>query len=58
MLFYLLSRGLEPEVAQRLLKWAFLEDVVAKIEVAELRRQIEQRLARQVPEPFARGESA
>ena len=58
MLFYLLSRGLEPEVAQRLLKWAFLEDVVAKIEVAELRRQIEARLARQVPEPFARGESA
>jgi len=57
MLFYLLSRGLEPEVAQRLLKWAFLEDVVAKIEVAELRRQIEERLARQVPEPFTGGES-
>jgi len=58
MLFYLLSRGLEPEVAQRLLKWAFLEDVVAKIEIAELRRQIEERLALQVNEPLARGESA
>jgi Fe-S cluster assembly protein SufD len=58
MLFYLLSRGLEPEVAQRLLKWAFLEDVVARIEVAELRRQIEERLARQVPEPFPGGGSA
>jgi Fe-S cluster assembly protein SufD len=58
MLFYLLSRGLEPEVAQRLLKWAFLEDVVAKIEVAELRRQIEARLAQQVPEPAARVESS
>jgi Fe-S cluster assembly protein SufD len=57
MLFYLLSRGLEPEVAQRLLKWAFLEDVVAKIEVAELRRQIEARLAQQLPEPAARAES-
>jgi len=57
MLFYLLSRGLEPEVAQRLLKWAFLEDVVAKIEVAELRRQIEERLAQQLPEPAARAES-
>lgn len=45
MLFYLLSRGLEPATAQRLLKWAFLEDVVAKIEVPELRRQIEQSLA-------------
>ena len=30
MLFYLLSRGLDRETAQRLLKWAFLEDVVAK----------------------------
>jgi Fe-S cluster assembly protein SufD len=58
MLFYLLSRGLEPEVAQQLLKWAFLEDVVAKIEVAELRRQIEARLAQQVPEPAARAESS
>ena len=57
MLFYLLSRGLEPEVAQRLLKWVFLEDVVAKIGVAELRRQIEERLAQQVPEPAARAES-
>jgi Fe-S cluster assembly protein SufD len=48
MLFYMLSRGLERETAQRLLKWAFLEDVVAKIEVAELRRQIEQSLAGQL----------
>jgi Fe-S cluster assembly protein SufD len=58
MLFYLLSRGLEPEVAQRLLKWAFLEDVVAKIEVAELRRQIEERLAQQLPEPAGRAGSS
>src|SRR5207248_596827 len=50
MLFYLLSRGLPPEVAQRLLKWAFLEDVVARIGVPELRRDIEKRLALQVPE--------
>jgi len=48
MLFYLLSRGLSPEVAQRLLKWAFLEDVVAKIEITELRRQIEHDLAGQM----------
>ncbi len=51
MMFYLLSRGLTPEVAQQLLKWAFLEDVVAGIGIAELRRQIETRLAQQVPEP-------
>jgi Fe-S cluster assembly protein SufD len=48
MLFYLLSRGLSPEVAQRLLKWAFLEDVVARIEIPELRRQIEHGLAGQM----------
>ncbi len=45
MLFYLLSRGLERDAAQRLLKWAFLEDAVATIEVPELRRQIELSLA-------------
>ena len=48
MLFYLLSRGLSPEVAQRLLKWAFLEDVVSKIELPALRRQIEHDLAGQM----------
>lgn len=45
MLFYLLSRGLDRDSAQRALKWAFLEDVIARIEVPELRRQIEERLA-------------
>jgi Fe-S cluster assembly protein SufD len=50
MLFYMLSRGLDRETAQRLLKWVFLEDVVAKIEVPELRRQIEQSLAGQMNE--------
>jgi Fe-S cluster assembly protein SufD len=48
MLFYLLSRGLSREVALRLLKWAFLEDVVAKIEIPGLRRQIEHDLAGQM----------
>jgi len=48
MLFYLLSRGLSPEVAQRLLKWAFLEDVVSRIELPALRRQIEHDLAGQM----------
>jgi Fe-S cluster assembly protein SufD len=48
MLFYLLSRGLSRETAQRLLKWAFLEDVIAQIAVPALRRQIEERLAGQL----------
>ena len=53
MLFYLLSRGLDHDTAQRLLKWAFLEDVVARIEVPELRRQIEQSLAGQMVDAAA-----
>jgi len=53
MLFYLLSRGLDAATAQRLLKWAFLEDVVARIEVPELRRQIERSLAGQMKEADA-----
>jgi len=53
MLFYLLSRGIDAATAQRLLKWAFLEDVVARIEVPELRRQIERSLAGQMQEAAA-----
>ncbi|HEV7139271.1 MAG TPA: SufD family Fe-S cluster assembly protein [Steroidobacteraceae bacterium] len=53
MLFYLLSRGLSAEVAQRLLKWAFLEDVISKIELPELRRQIEHDLAGQMADAAA-----
>ena len=46
MLFYLLSRGLEPDTARRLLKWAFLEDAVcAHRGAASCAQQIEQSLA-------------
>lgn len=45
MLFYLLSRGLDRDSAQRALKWAFLQDVIARIEVPQLRRQVEERIA-------------
>jgi Fe-S cluster assembly protein SufD len=55
MLFYLLSRGIDRATAQRLLKWAFLEDVVARIEVPELRRQIERNLAGQMQEAWPMG---
>jgi Fe-S cluster assembly protein SufD len=44
MLFYLLSRGLDRDTAQRLLKWAFLGDVIAKITLPALRQQIEAHL--------------
>ncbi|MFZ0007364.1 MAG: Fe-S cluster assembly protein SufD [Steroidobacteraceae bacterium] len=48
MLFYLLSRGLDRDSARRVLKWAFLEDVIAQIELPELRRQVETRVASQL----------
>lgn len=50
MLFYMLARGLDRETAGRLLKWAFLEDVVARVALPALRREIEQRLAGQLRE--------
>jgi Fe-S cluster assembly protein SufD len=50
MLFYLLSRGIERDTAQRLLKWAFLEDVVSRIAIPDLRKHIETRLAGQLQE--------
>ena len=53
MLFYMLSRGIEREIAQQLLKWAFLEDVVWRIAVPELRKHIEQSLAGQLKETAA-----
>ena len=53
MLFYLLSRGLDRDSAQRALKWAFLGDVIARIEVPALRRQIEERFAGQMQDGAA-----
>jgi Fe-S cluster assembly protein SufD len=53
MFFYLLSRGLDRDTAQRALKWAFLEDVIAGIEVPELRRQVEAQLAGQMQDGAA-----
>jgi Fe-S cluster assembly protein SufD len=53
MLFYLLSRGIERDIALQLLKWAFLEDVVSRIGVPELRKHIEQSLAGQMKETAA-----
>ena len=40
-LFYLLSRGLDPETARKLLEWAFIGDVMSHIGIADLRRQVE-----------------
>jgi Fe-S cluster assembly protein SufD len=56
LLFYLLSRGLEPRQARTLLKWAFLGDVLRSIELPELRAQAEQAAAGQLPDAAALAE--
>jgi Fe-S cluster assembly protein SufD len=40
-LFYLLSRGLDRDTARLLLEWAFLEDVLAHVQLPALRAQVE-----------------
>jgi Fe-S cluster assembly protein SufD len=50
MLFYLLSRGIDRPTAQSLLQWAFIEDVVSRIEPLELRQDVERRASVQLLE--------
>ena len=49
MKFYLASRGIEPAVAEALLKWAFIADVLQHIEPPELRIDVERSLAARLP---------
>ncbi len=51
MMFYLLSRGLDPLTAQSLLKWAFLQDVLSHLQPAELRSRIESLLLARLRDP-------
>jgi Fe-S cluster assembly protein SufD len=46
MLFYLLSRGIDRDTAQGLLKWAFVADVLTHLPDIALRRQVERELGR------------
>jgi Fe-S cluster assembly protein SufD len=46
MLFYLLSRGLDRDTAQGLLKWAFVADALTSLVDPALRTQIDRELAR------------
>lgn len=41
MLFYLLSRGIDADTARKLLEWAFIADVMSRIELPALRQQVE-----------------
>jgi Fe-S cluster assembly protein SufD len=49
MKFYLLSRGLDPEVAENLLKWAFIADVIARIPLPQIRTQLAREVASRMP---------
>ncbi|MFO0509968.1 MAG: SufD family Fe-S cluster assembly protein, partial [Gammaproteobacteria bacterium] len=49
MLFYLLSRGIAPDAAESLLKWAFVSDVLAKLPDAALRARFETAIAPLLP---------
>ena len=50
MLFYLLSRGIDPATAQSLLVYAFLADVLGAVPLPEARRAIENALISQLPD--------
>jgi Fe-S cluster assembly protein SufD len=49
MLFYLLSRGLDPATADSLLKWAFIADVIARLSDPAWRSRFEDALAPLLP---------
>lgn len=48
MMFYLLSRGIDPQTAESLLKWAFISDVLVSLP-AGLRHDMELALAHRLP---------
>jgi Fe-S cluster assembly protein SufD len=51
LLFYLLSRGIDARTARALLIYAFLDDVLARLELKDLRQQLERRISIALPDP-------
>ncbi len=49
-MFYLLSRGIDPETARGLLTFAFCEDVISKLAWPELRRHVEELVVGRLPD--------
>ena len=50
MIFYLRSRGIEPEVARALLIYAFAHDIVGRIGLVPLKRRVERHLISVLPQ--------
>jgi len=48
MMFYLLSRGIEPATARALLQWAFIEDALSQVAPVALRREVEKQVSAQL----------
>jgi Fe-S cluster assembly protein SufD len=57
-LFYLRSRGIDPEVARSLLTYAFAREMVATVTRADLRELLEELVATQLPSGMAARELA
>ncbi|MGH8230477.1 MAG: SufD family Fe-S cluster assembly protein, partial [Steroidobacteraceae bacterium] len=55
LMFYLLARGIDRDIARALLKWAFLGDVLRAIELPDVRRAAEHGAAGQLPDVAAIG---
>lgn len=56
-LFYLRSRGIDQKVARGLLTFAFAEAVASRIDLSPVRRRVESRIARSIPEAHLTRES-
>ncbi|KAF0191160.1 MAG: Fe-S cluster assembly protein SufD [Gammaproteobacteria bacterium] len=48
-IFYLRSRGVDEALARNLLTFAFVDDVIRRIEIAPLRKQLEQTILNRLP---------
>ena len=51
-LFYLLSRGLHPELARNLLTYGFAEEIVEKIKIGSIKRQLDEAILNRLHAEF------
>lgn len=50
MLFYLRSRGIDPETARSLLIFAFADDVIRRVGIPEIRAHVEDAVLGRLPD--------
>ena len=49
-LFYLLTRGIDPETARDILTYAFAADVISRLSIAAIRQRLERVVAGRLPD--------